>query len=290
MIQDTRHKRIQNEVVETCRRLGYAAKEEQRGEGWRADVLASKASRLVAFEVQLSNQSLQRTLERQAGYVRVGVQCCWLFGKPPNKLLGERPDLPVFTVSETPEAALTVSLSGRNEISLGLFVEQFLEGGIRYCPTARTRTQQNITLVFYEMICWNCGTVNHPYFIDAPLRASCNAVIEPDEDLWESARLTHRPEVVSAVQGILSSPDGRRLRVGEIKPRFSKTVGREYISFGCCECDSIFGDWFIMNAELDARNGYDRMASFAADIRIEPGISLPIPHWCYPEGDRFCDE
>lgn len=284
------HKRIQTQIAATCRRLGYATTEEHRGDGWRADVFADRGSDAVAFEVQLSNQSLARTLERQDHYSREGIRCCWLFQRPPHKLSSERPDLPLFTVIEAPADSYHVSLSNRNEVPIELFVEQFLEGGIRFCRTARTHPDQNITLVFYEVLCWKCNAINHPYFIDGALRASCNAEIQPDEDLWESNRLGHRPEIIAAAKRFLTSPQGNCLRLGEIKPRYSKTVRKTYRSFGCHSCDSIFGDWFVMNAELDAMNGDGQVDRFDTAVRIEPSIVLPLPHWCYPAGREFCDE
>jgi len=290
MSPQARHSRIQAEIAAACRRLGYATSEEHRGDGWRADVFAIKGSRTVAFEVQLSSQSLQRTLHRQERYSRVGATCCWLFEKPPHKLLVERPDLPLFYVAEAREGAFLISLSGRNEVPLGLFVEQFLEGGVRFSQLARTKANQALALVFFEMKCWKCHTPNHVYYADGALRASCNAEIRPEEALWESNRLVYRPEVVAAATRFLSSPAGTNLRLGEIKRRYSRTVNGSYLSFGCYACDSIFGDWFVMEAELEAMNGFGRATRVDAIVRLETPLALPVPHWCYPAGEAFCDQ
>lgn len=289
MSRQTKHNRIQSEIAAACDRLGYVTSEEYRGDGWRADVFAIKGSKKVAFEVQLSGQSLQQTLHRQYRYSQVGAACCWLFQKPPHKLSSERPDLPLFYVMEASEGAFHVSLSGRNEIPLDVFTEQFLSGGIRFCHSARTKTDQALTLVFYEMACWKCNTTSHVYYVDGFLRASCNAKIQPEEGLWESNRLVHRPEIIAAAKRYLSSPEGMNLHLGEIKRRYSSTVDNSYVSFGCHVCDSIFGDWFVMNAELDAMNGYGRVASVDIVVRIESSIELQLPHWCYPTGGEFCD-
>lgn len=269
--------------------MGYATAEEHRGPGWRADVLATKESRSVAFEVQLTAQSLARTLDRQNRYAREGVTCCWIFERPPSKLSAERPDLPLFYVSQAPEAGWNVSLSGRSELPLSRFVGELLEGGIRFSPTARTRLDQPIRLVFYEMKCWKCLAMNHIYYMEGNLTASCNAVIQPEEGLWDSTQLKYRPEIVAAARRFLTTPQGNNLHLGEVKPRHSRTVNDTYVSFGCYMCDSIFGDWFVMDAEMEAVYGYGQLGSTEQVVRFDNPIELAIPHWCYPNGGGFCN-
>jgi len=284
------HSQIKAEIVSVCNGLGYQAIEEFRGRGWRADVLASKGFEQVAFEVQLGPQSLKKTLDRQERYTRDGVKCCWLFQKPVPKLLDERPDLPLFYVSSQSNNAFSVSLSGRKDLCLRTFIAEFLAGRIRFCEVARAKPEQTIRLVFYEMECWKCKAMNHIYYVDTSFRSACNAVIEPGESLWGSDRQEYRPEIIDAVKQLLKTEQGEHLRLGEVKPRYSKTVGDSYTSFGCYKCDSIFGDWFVMEAEMEAVYGYGQVATFEITIKLQDDVSLPIPHWCYPESQAFCDE
>ncbi|WHO37810.1 hypothetical protein PMI04_014705 [Sphingobium sp. AP49] len=41
--------------------------------------------------------------------------------------------------------------------------------------------------------------------------------------------------------------------VGEIKPRFSKTLAQVYMSNGCFHCDALFGQHFEIHARYDER-------------------------------------
>jgi competence CoiA-like predicted nuclease len=177
------HKQIKAEIVATCLDLGYQTVKEYRGKGWRADVLAITRSDRVAFEVQLSPQSLAKTLQRQERYSKDSIKGCWLFHNPVAKLLDERPDLPLFYVSNKLGNGLTVSLSDRRDVPLHNFIEEFLAGNIKFCKTARTKPEQNVKLVFFEMPCWKCKAMNHIYFVDASFRAACNATIKPEEYL-----------------------------------------------------------------------------------------------------------
>lgn len=288
--ESSAHKRIKTEIVAACFDLGYLATEEYWSRRWRADVLAASESDRIAFEVQLSSQSLKKTLERQERFAQDGVRGCWLFQKPISKLLGERPDLPLFYVAADPENNLMVSLSNRKVVPLHNFVKKFLASQIKFCKTARTKPEQTVTVVFYEMPCWKCQAMNHIYYVDTAFRASCNAVIEPDEYLWGSNRQEYRLEIVDVVREFLITEQGQHLHLGEIKPRHSKTVGDTYMSFGCYQCDSIFGDWFVSESKMEAVYGYGQVATIERTIRLQEAVSVAIPHWCYADGQPFCDE
>ena len=62
------------------------------------------------------------------------------------------------------------------------------------------------------------------------------------------------------------------------------------MSFGCYKCDSIFGDWFVMHAQMEAVYGYRQAATVEGEIIINGNIFDPIPHWCFPGELPFCDE
>ena len=69
--------------------------------------------------------------------------------------------------------------------------------------------------------------------------------------------------------------------------RHSRTVGHEYLSFGCRVCDSIFGDWHIHEAESEIQYG-GAIAEGTVSVAMTDVFSKPIPHWCYPENDSYC--
>jgi hypothetical protein len=66
----SKHGRIQAEIVSTLQDMGIEAIQEYCGKDWRADVLVPNSGKPIAFEIQLSAQSLQRTIERQSKYIR----------------------------------------------------------------------------------------------------------------------------------------------------------------------------------------------------------------------------
>ena len=283
-----KHDRIQMEIVSACRDLKIAAIQEYRGQDWRADVYIPNNDKPIAFEIQLSPQSLKKTLERQSKYIRDGIIGCWFFENPVSKLNEERPDLPLFYVEDKVDSNLQVNLGNRRKVDLHTFLQNFISNNIQFKPIAITNTKQVVTLVFYEMECWKCHEMNHLFYVDSPFYSACHAKIKPDEALWESNSMEYRPEIIQLAQRFVEDRKDLNLKLGQIKKRYSKTVENSYTSFGCHKCDSIFGDFYVMEAKIDIMYGPKELA-FQGEIELKEGVELPIRHWCFPDNNRFCD-
>lgn len=276
------------EIVSACRDLNIEAIQEHGRQDWRADVYVPNNGKPIAFEIQLSPQSLRRTLERQAKYIRDGIIGCWLFENPVSKLNEERPDLPLFYVEEKPDANLQVNLGDRRKIDLHTFLQNFISDNIQFRSIAKTKAKQLVNLVFYKMECWKCHEMNHLFYVDTPFYSACNAKIQPSEALWESNSMEYRPEIIELASKFIESRNDLGLKLGAIKKRHSRTVGDSYTSFGCYKCDSIFGDWYVMEAKIDIM--YEpKELTYQGEIELKEGVELPIPHWCFPDDKTFCD-
>lgn len=83
------HIRTKAEIVKALRAAGYKAWVECAGNRednqlWKADVLCQTADRKIAFEVQLSDQTLQEYMRRSDRYLDDGIECVWLVKAPKN--------------------------------------------------------------------------------------------------------------------------------------------------------------------------------------------------------------
>ncbi len=283
----SKHERIQAEILTVCDKLGIEAIKERGGTGWRADVYIPNHGKPIAFEVQTSPQTLKKTEERQAKFQRDGITGCWLFENPVHKLNDERPDLPLFYVEEQNDLSQVVNLGNRRKVSLSSFIEDFILNHIQFKKIAIAKTEQTVKLVFYEMPCWKCGIVNHLYYVDSPFYSACNCAIRPEEAMWASNKIEYRPEIIDLAQKFIASNNSLDLKLGTIKERYSHTVGHSYLSFGCHNCDSIFGDWFVMEAQIDVWYEQDNL-TYNGEIELSDAIEMSISHWCYPEDQQFC--
>lgn len=114
------HMAMKVAIYQRLLQLGVPVELEAGQGDWRADILVGESafSTALAIEVQLTQQSAQRTYDRTAQRRRAGVSTLWLFGA--GRLTGHlSPDLlestPVFVVRNAAEAARIASAvcSGR---------------------------------------------------------------------------------------------------------------------------------------------------------------------------------
>jgi phage FluMu protein Com len=276
------HLKTKTEIVLGCQRAGYTVSTEVSGDNWRADVLAQKSTFKIAFEVQWSRQTLEETLERQERYKTAGVRACWFFRYPLEHVSHE---LPLFELT-LPEEIPTVTLND-TAYPVATFVEALLTRRIRFCNHLRVKQVQPLRIVFMKMPCWRCGEINHVYYVHE-LVTDCGLETY-DRGLWSSEQDSFIPEIIAAARAFCQTPEGRHLNMGPIKERYSKTVGQKYMSFGCASCDAIFGDYFVMEARMEAAyfEG-EAPAVLERDVRFMKPRTVEYPHWCFPAGGHFC--
>jgi hypothetical protein len=285
------HLRAKQDIVEACQKVGFVARTEVSGADWRADVLATKGNVNVAFEVQWSGQTEEETRLRQRRYESAGVRCCWLMRKPPEALVrSPTKGLPVFPLSLVDDKLLHVKV-GEMVRPLNDFTQSLLNRKIQFRTSATLDSTQRVTVVFFGISCWKCGHGSHIYYLEEAYRTCCGISADSVEGLEDAKGDEFAPEVVAAVQEFLMSAEGRRLHVGEIKRRFSGTVGHAYPSFGCPKCEAIYGEHFRIQSSSQAR--YEKgsaPAILSVEVICPRTISAPHPHWCSPTTGEFCDE
>ena len=225
-----------------CHDAGYDVVTEFPGSDWCADVLASKGTTKIAFEVQWSRQTLEETLARQERYTRDGVRGCWFF-KIPSKDYNPRRDLPLFLISFVPDGGFFVSVGGRSA-PLGSFITDLLARKVKFCHKIRMKKRQKVRIVFIPINCWKCKKASHIYYLDNGFVSNCGVEQElnytgmADREIDENGlmewhdtiSLAMRPEVVAEVRRYLQTPSGKDLLVGAIKLRYSCTIRQKYMS------------------------------------------------------------
>lgn len=281
------HSRTQMEIRDTLLSMGFESHCEHRGDGWVADVYAERDGSRFTFEVQSSPQTYKRTEERQALYLRDGIKACWLFIDDPSKRRQEKEDLPVFKLEEHDDR-LYVSLRGRKVLPLDVFVRDYVGGRIKFCSTLKPLPA--IEVNFIEFPCYRCGSVNHIYFL-SPFKSACNVEITEmeAEEMWSDSKFSFDKRIVEKVQQYAAGPGKEYLNLATIKNRYSNTVGNSYLSFGCRDCDALFGDFYVHEAIIDSYYGDGVIDRFSFESDANEDFKQDIPHWCHLGENDFCE-
>ena len=268
-------------IIEGIRRTDWAALPEQAGESpgfgsWIADVLATKEKRKVAFEVQWSPQSESETRYRQERYKAAGVRGLWLFRQHDFPV---KKDTPAFRLVLNEETKLLnvqipspsydptwISAKEKNEprywqqsIELSKFVEGALTGRLSFAPALGAIMPVEVHTA--PTLCWNCQqetrVVMNLVFAVSRIFPSC-----ADIELTIHSFADGLEDGVPVVMGLLPAPLMKRHGIGVIKPRYSKTEGRAYLSNGCVHCDALQGRHFEHHLAYDTEKSLEVEAKF----------------------------
>lgn len=247
-------------IVEAIQRAGWEARPEQSGttpagEEWRADVMAVKGKARIAFEVQWSRQSPEETRRRQERYAAAGVRGLWLFrhtGFPSTK---DTPGFCLLFNAETKNFRVGIRGTGywspksvtdsvwRQIVALPAFIEGTLTGRLQYAPAIGERMP--LVVEAASTRCWRCKKKTR---VVTDLTFAASRVLPGCEDLrTDIYRFEQLPEGRRVLAALLPGDLLRKHGIGTLKPRFSKTEGRPYLSNGCVHCDALQGRFFDHN-------------------------------------------
>jgi hypothetical protein len=122
-------------------------------------------------------------------------------------------------------------------------------------------TTAELELVVFGLTyrCWRCEETSTPIVALAQRRDGRMR----EEDLLDCSGAP----LLAYAFALLPDDARRRFGVGEVKERYSKTAGAEYLSNGCASCDALFGDFYLFHedlAEVLSTNGLEGLVELHA--------------------------
>jgi len=290
--ESAEHLKAKTEVIEACKENGWKAIPEFSETNWRADVLAIQNEKRIAFEVQWSRQTFVDTDFRQNRYKDSNVRGCWFFRTAPKELrehddtLKALKEIPAFKIFKDENSNIIAQLK-QTQMPLKSLVDSLLKGQLKYCEHVRLKPRQEATIVFFETTCWKCDKPQHLWTVEQNFISVCNQGFYLIGTLRNHKDIDKSPQVYNAVKKFLQTGKGNKLKIGQLKNRYSKTIQDSYLSHGCFYCDAIFGDWFLNIEKMD---GISDPNSTNVKVEIEfDEFSDKGNHWCYSENGEFCE-
>jgi hypothetical protein len=261
------HLRLKRMAVEAARANGWNASTEvigisPSGEQWKVDVLAQKGRSKVAVEVQWSSQTNEETLRRQERYRASGIRGLWLLRQAGFPITHA---LPAACIGGSLEQGLLALIPSCSWSEQALPMQAFLNAAFskRFSFGLPLGVDAIVSIRAGALECWSCGALTSIITgIDVAFGADEFSFTIPDLG-----------EYSQPLESVLSRLPGD-LEIGRIRPRFSKTQGRCYVSNGCFHCDVLIGEFF----EHDAWDEQDTVSTFS--IRISREWRKAIENHC----------
>ncbi|MCP4352594.1 MAG: hypothetical protein GY795_44615 [Desulfobacterales bacterium] len=272
--ESVEHLKAKEEIAFACKTLGYEVTTEHSENDWRADVFIWKGNVRIAFEIQTSSQTLEKTEDRQDRYRRDKVRCCWFFKKIPKGYNSPIYDLPLFELHLDSDK-YSVSINSSSSFPLYEFVRQLLKGNIRFCNHLKLHSKQKVIICFFETECRKCKKISHFYKIEN---------ISPDTICGIKRKEWHKfsHEIKELVRNFLQTKEAGHLKVKTGSFHSNKITSTHQWSFKCCYCNVALGD-------NPAKNSKNEVASFEHVIILHVPLSEKYPHWCFSEQKIFCE-
>ena len=280
------HMLLKARILRGCRDAGYEVDTEEEGDGWRADVLAKNDKWKFAFEIQWSPQTYEETVERQLRYEKADIRCAWIFRK--------MPDQSASTIVHQPQKYIPMfqvewDMYDRPEIC-GLDVETFAKELLlsHFCLCERVMLEpvQIIMLEIAETSCWKCKRNYHVIHFnkhDSPLVDIHGGKHDDWDDIFPDG-VEYSPIVIDALNMYKRTAKGRKYAIGEIKPRYSHTEKKTYVSQGCPYCDALNGRFYL---EMEWHE-LEFIGHLYLAIPLPENSSIEGTHWCHSENKHFC--
>jgi hypothetical protein len=263
--ESAEHLLAKDTIARAAELAGWQAQTEVRGtssgsETWTADVMCQKegVSQRIAFEVQLSPQTLEETEIRQSRYKRSGVRALWLLKSPILPVSRETPAFllrvgaagedPVVCVPSLAYNSMFVSRKSASEplywsqvVALDEFVIGALSGKLKFGPSIGAMVPLHLYAAASR--CWSCNKetsalIDLEIILDSMfpehgnIRFQLRTIDEAgDQGLRWLEQYVGKDKLASA-------------GIGPVKRRWSHTQQRRYLSNGCRHCDSLQGQFF----------------------------------------------
>lgn len=184
--ESSEHLHLKTVVAQAVAAAGWQAGTEVVGNGFIADVLATRGDQRVAFEVQRSKQVLRDYRHRQQRYRDEGIRCVWFArAAPAGYVVG--PDLPLFVVDGW-DGRPTAVLVGRT-LPVAEVVGSLLDGRVRWTSEIACQRQTHDIL---RLLCPVCGQ-SREVVVSRWLHGTCVCGLpvtrqQPNSAWWEKSK------------------------------------------------------------------------------------------------------
>lgn len=247
-------------LISLANEHGWDIKKKPKGENWNADLLVETGNEKIA--VRIDNPG-RRPAEEWAAMKQSGIRGLWLDGS-----MGyyDEKEYPPFFHIEIIAGTYNVTLHDDVSVPVKDFFSAFVDNTL---TQQETITASAVKVRFVPETCYKCGAKHCFYFV-----LGC---YDGDTFYTNCEIDSFDPSVVRSVEKYIAIHSKFGYRMGPIKDRYSNTMNKSYMSFGCPECDALVGDHYVNDAFLDLI--YEKDDEYVHRIELEQPMTISAKHW-----------
>ena len=263
-------KTVKEAIISIANKHNWIVEKNAVGYGWKADLVIKSPNKSIGFILYKSTRNIK---EKQAAMSEDGIYACWLGSKYIDYIDNDL--YPYFEI-EIQDGLIMVKESKCERVSLGDLILAIMDNRLNVVDTLSV---DKLKIRFEPINCYSCGYKHYLYFVIGfisekfPILASSEGLSELQVGFDE-----FDPIVISSVKRYLENHPELNYPMGEIKKRYSNTLEKEYISFGCPKCDGLVGDHYYSEHYNDIIYKPDDENVHEIDLD-EPRIIIDFKHW-----------
>jgi hypothetical protein len=266
-------------IVDAIIAAGWEAEPEARGDGWVADVMATRGAVRVVFEVQWSNQTLDDYRHRQQRYRDAGIASTAWFARHADHLPAADKTLPIFGLTISDEGEATVQVSGRR-LPLTEAVERLLTRRLQYRDYYANGQPAEALVEGAAMDCYRCRQNFGVWNVgEVRVRGRCGGEGTRGRGVatFPERRPETEPDVRAAGERLAQSMGVTPAHLGR---RYTKASETHYMAFICPHCNATCGEMFVAD-EFGYGSDHETLATL-------PATAVRQPHWCLVGDEGAC--
>ena len=280
------HDYLKTAVMHAAEDAGWVADVESRDPKgkWVADVLASKGSAKVIFEVQLSPITDGELRRRYAAYRQSKIRSCWFVKGRLGRAYVEEPssNIPLFSLEQNDEPEFAeprfqISLTENCRMSVKDAVSALLNREFKWCDKRRVRKIETLSLLHVR----NCPHCRKPFgmYVVNGIEIECG---ESTRNTYTEDRRLMDADAFEAVESYVNTHPEMSVPISEPLLLAHPLTHDRDIGFTCGSCN---GRIFVHHDNWRWRKNYDRIADIPLHSTDRHWHS---PHWCHSKELDFC--
>ena len=262
-------KLLKESITLLAKSHGWVVNTNVSGNGWKADMVIEGPEARLGFMLYKSARSI---LEKNAAMKAEGIKAYWLGTTYSD--YGYNNLLPCFDI-DISNSHINAIISENLNISLDKLLCAMMSNRLKVEDQVSVN---QVKVRFVKVSCYWCNAEHYVYIFNGAVSEECPSLGSLETCMkYEIEIEEFNPVIIKGVKRFLSEHPELKYNMGEIKKRNSRTMGEEYMSFGCPKCDGLFGSWYLDGIRNDFM--YDPDDENVHVVNLEESLNINYKHW-----------